>query len=128
MNAGDKIPAALSPARRRVRRWRMAGLAVLLLGLAGAGAVCWLGTRAANLGDDISMAGYSKAETRQMGLLYGQQGLLIENLQDDLKQPGTQAIIIIIGAAIIAAGVFYFARILELEADDAEAAADKARE
>jgi len=105
----------------------MAGAIVLLLGLAGAGVVYWLGTRTANLGDDLSMAGYAKAETRQMGLLYGQQGLLIEELQNDLKQPGTQAVIIIIGAAIVAASIFYFARILELEAGDAEAA-DKARE
>jgi len=117
----------LSPARLRVRRWRIGGFAVLLLGLAGAGVVYWLGTRTANLGDDLSMAGYAKAETRQMGLLYGQQGLLIEELQNDLKQPGTQAVIIIIGAAIVAASIFYFARILELEAGDAEAA-DKARE
>lgn len=123
------IPAHknLSPARRRVRRWRIAGVIVLLLGLAGAGAVYWLGTRTTNLGEDISMMGYAKAETRQMGLLYGQQGLLIEDLQNDLKQPGTQAVIIIIGAAIIAAGVFHFAHILELEAGDAEAS-DKARE
>lgn len=127
MNVGDKIQATCSPARRRVRRWRIAGVIVLLLGLAGAGAVYWLGTRTANLGDDLSMTGYSKAETRQMGLLYGQQGLLIEDLQNDLKQPGTQAIIIIIGATIIAAGVFYFARILELEAGDAETA-NQARE
>jgi hypothetical protein len=127
MNASDKIPATGSPARLRVRRWRIAGVIVLLLGLAGAGAVYWLGTRDASLGDDISMTGYSKTETRQMGLLYGQQGLLIEDLQNDLKQPGTQAVIIVIGAAIVAAGIFYFARILELEAGDAEAA-DKARE
>ena len=117
----------LSPARLRVRRWRIGGFAVLLLGLAGAGVVYWLGTRTVNLGDDLSMTGYSKAETRQMGLLYGQQGLLIEELQNDLKQPGTQAGIMVIGAAIVAASIFYFARILELEAGDAEAA-DKARE
>jgi hypothetical protein len=122
MKAGDKMPATLSPARRRVRRCRIAGVSVLLLGFAGAGAVYWFGTKTPKLGDDLSMAAYAKAETRQMGQLFGQQGLLIEDLKNALQQPETQAVLIVIGAAIIAAGVFYFAHIFEQEAGDAEAA------
>lgn len=122
MSVGDKIPATLSPARRRVRRWRRAGGIVLLLGLAGAGVIYWLGLNTPNPDDDLSLQSYAKAETRQMGLLYGQPGVLIEDLKNDLKSPGTQAVLLLIGAAIMAAGIFYFARILELEAGDAEAA------
>ena len=54
-----------------------------------------------------------------MGMLYGQQGQLIEDLINWLKQPGTQAILIVVAAAVIAAGCFYFARILTAEAKQA---------
>jgi hypothetical protein len=100
----------------------MACLVLLLTGIAGAGVVYWLGTRTDSPADDYSIAGYSKVETRQMGMLYGQQGVLIEDLKNDLRQPGTQAVLILLGAAILAGAGFYFARILELEAGDAEAA------
>ena len=84
-----------------MRRWRMAGVFVLVLGLASAGVVYWLGTRTANLADDPSMAGFFKAESRQMGLLYGQQGILMEGLMNDLKQPETQAVLIVVAAVIL---------------------------
>lgn len=82
-----------------------------MLGMAGAGILYWLRTRSPDFSDDLSLAGYNRAETRQMGLLYGKQGLLIEEWQDDLKQPGTQAIIIVIFSIATAAGCFYFARL-----------------
>jgi hypothetical protein len=63
------------------------------------------------------MLGYNKPEERQMEMLYGKSGELIENWSNDLKQPGTQAIIIAGAAIVIAAGCFYFARLLD--ADDA---------
>jgi hypothetical protein len=48
-----------------------------------------------------------------MGTLYGKQGELIEDWSNDLKQPGTQAIIIAAISVIIASGCFYFARLSE---------------
>ena len=68
----------------------------------------------------LSMVGYNRAETRQMGLLYGKQGLLIEEWQDDLKQPGTQAILIAAVSTLIAAGCFYFARLLDIDDEPAD--------
>ena len=59
------------------------------------------------------MLGYNRAQTRQMEQLYGKSGLLIEEWFDDLKQPGTQAILIAAVSALIAAGCFYFARLLD---------------
>jgi len=91
----------------------MIGILVLVLGLAGAGVVYWLGTRSPDVSDDLSMLGYNKARTRQMEQLYGKQGLLIEEWMEDLKQPGTQAVIIAAVSALIAAGCFYFARLLD---------------
>jgi hypothetical protein len=52
-----------------------------------------------------------------MEILYGKQGELIEDWTNDLKQPGTQAIIIVAASVIIASGCFYFARLLH---DDGE--------
>jgi len=91
----------------------MVGVIVLLLGISGACLVYWMGTRSPDLSDDLSMLGYNKAQTRQMGMLYGKSGLLIEEWSNDLKQPGTQAIIIATTSILITLGCFYFARLLE---------------
>ena len=103
-------------AARRARRYRVSGVAIALLGLVSAGVVYWLGSRAPDFSADPGMAGFDRREEQQMGVLYGKQGQLIEDLDHALKQPGTQAILIVIVAAIVAAGCFYFARILEEEA------------
>ena len=63
------------------------------------------------------MVGYGKPEERQMEILYGKQGELIEDWSNDLKQPGTQAVIIIVAAALFSGGCFYFARLLDYDAE-----------
>jgi hypothetical protein len=47
-----------------------------------------------------------------MGMLYGKMGPVIEEWFDDLKQPGTQAEIIVVVSILVAACCFYFARLL----------------
>jgi len=89
-------------------------------GLGSAGVVYWLGSHAKDYADDLSMVGFNRAEERQMAILYGKQGQLIEDLENSLKQSGTQASLIAAAAAVIAIGCFYFARILEDEARQAE--------
>ena len=106
----------------RVRRYRIAGIAILVLGLGIAGLVYGLGSRAPDFSADPAMARFNRSEDRQLGILYGKQGKLIVDLTHSLKQPGTQAVLIIVAAAGIAAACFYFARILEAEAKEAEAA------
>jgi hypothetical protein len=64
---------------------------------------------------DLSMVGYNKSEQRQMGMLYGKQGELIESWSNDLKQPGTQAFLIAAGSILSAAGCFYFARLSDFD-------------
>jgi len=98
-----------SPEKRS--RLRQAGVIVLALGLVAAGVVYWLGARSPDLSDDLSMIGYNRAQTRQMERLYGKSGLLIDEWFDDLKQPGTQATIIVAVSALISGGCFYFARL-----------------
>jgi hypothetical protein len=99
--------------RKRGRTLRTIGVIVLALGIISAGIVYWLGTRSQDLSDDLSMVGYDRQEERQMEILYGKQGEFIEELTNDLKQPGTQAIIIAASSVIIAYGCFYFARLLD---------------
>jgi len=95
---------------KRPARLRLAGVIVLALGIAGAGVVYWLGTRSPDMSDDLSMVGYNKAQTRQMEQLYGKSGLLIDEWFEDLKQPGTQATLIVAISVLIAGGCFYIAR------------------
>jgi hypothetical protein len=116
----DKTTNLVSSARRRARRLRITGVIVLLLGITGASVVYWLGTRSPDSSDDLSMAGYDKPVERQMGILYGKQGELIEDLTNDLKQPGTQAIIIILTAGLVAGCCFHFARLLDYDAEHAD--------
>jgi flagellar basal body-associated protein FliL len=116
MSANDKTPSPVPSTKQRARKLRIIGVAVLVLGIAGAGIVYWLGTRSPDGSDDLSMAGYNKPAERQMEILYGKQGELIEDWSNDLKQPSTQTVIIIVAAVLIAGGCFYFARLLD--ADD----------
>ena len=111
MTTNDKT-AKHHSSSRRVARLRLIGIIVLLLGISSAGVVYWLGTRSPDVSDDLSMVGYNKAQTRQMGMLYGKMGPVIEEWCDELKQPGTQAEIIVAVSILVAAGCFYFARLL----------------
>ena len=90
---------------------------VLALGLLSAGAVYWIGTHSTELSEDDLLPGNARAESHQMQLLYGKMGLLTQELSDDLKQPGTQALIIATVSILVAAGCFYFARLSD---DDSE--------
>jgi flagellar basal body-associated protein FliL len=111
--ADDQTTSPVSTARRRARKLRITGVIMLVLGIVAAAIVYWMGTRSADLSDDISMLGYDRAETQQMEHLYGKEGDLIEDWSNDMKQPGTQAIIIAVVSVIIASGCFYFARLLD---------------
>jgi len=113
------LPGPVSSSRRRARQLRMIGVIVLALGIVGAGIVYWIGARSPDLSNDISMLGFNRAETRQMGQLYGTQGLLIQKWYEDLKQPGTQAVIITLFSTLFAGVCFYIARLLDVDDEPA---------
>jgi hypothetical protein len=91
---------------------RIVAVAVLLLGIFGADAVYWLETRSAEAPDDLSMMGNEKAQSRREEVLFGKQALLMDDIWHDLKQPGTQAVMIVVTAVLVAGGCFYFAHLL----------------
>jgi hypothetical protein len=113
MASNDQTRDALPAARKKARRCRLFGVSTALLGLAAAGAIYWRAAHAPDYSADPAMLGFHRNEERQMGILYGRQGRLIEDLTNSLKQPGTQAFLVVAAAAVIATGCFYFARHLE---------------
>jgi hypothetical protein len=115
MTASNTTPAPFSPARRRARRLRITAVIVLLAGILGEGVVYWRGAAPPDWPDDPSLVGYDKAQARQIGILYGKQGLMVENWANDLKKPGTQALLIVVTAALVAGGCLYVARLLDSE-------------
>ena len=97
---------------REKARLRLIGLVILVLGLAAAGIVYWHGTRAQEA--DLQMQEYqqsqARAESRQMQMLYGTSGGLLQDFFDSMKQPGNQAMVIAGTSIVIAAICFYLGR------------------
>ena len=111
MKTEEPNPSAQA-AEKIVRRLRKIGIVVLSLAIVSAGVVYWRGKEAEKVFEDPSMGGFNKANQRQMEMLYGKMGTVTEDLIQFLKQPRTQAAIILIGGGLIAAGCFYFARLV----------------
>jgi hypothetical protein len=110
MTADEKQPDPGMVASGRARRLKTIGCFILLLGGVCAAVVYWQGQRAAAM-DDPAMLGFNRAERRQMDVMYGKMGSSINDLGDELKQPNTQAVLIVVGAVILAGGCFFFARL-----------------
>ena len=68
---------------------------------------------AADSADDFTLGSDSKIVDRQMQEAYGRQGQVIADLTDDLKQPGTQAFLIVLATGLLAAGCWYLAGLSE---------------
>jgi len=98
---------------RRARQLRTTAIFVALLGLAAACLVYWHGTRPADSADDFTLGTDSKVFNRQTQEAYGRQGQVIADLTDDLKQPGTQAFLIVLATGLLAAGCWYLADLSE---------------
>jgi hypothetical protein len=94
------------------RRLKWTGRVILAAGLVTAAWVYGMGWRNKELRNDPSMLGFNRAEQRQMGELYGQSGLLMDEWMNDLKRPGTQAGLILVSSGLVAAGCFYLARLV----------------
>ena len=65
MSTSDPIPKTSAPAGRQARRYRLAGIIVLLVGCAAAGGVYWAGTRGPDVSEDAAMTGFNQGEERQ---------------------------------------------------------------
>jgi len=108
--SGKNATARPNRSSNRPARLKLVGSIVLALGLVSAALVYWRGRRAADWQDDLAMVGYSSAQSRQMGMLYGKMGRLVDDFYDDLQRPGTQAVLIILVSGMFGLGCFYVAR------------------
>jgi hypothetical protein len=113
MTENDKTPGPIPSAKRRGRPLRIIAAIILLLGIFGADAVYFLGTRSGQTSDVAAMLGNEKAQARKEEYLYGKQAVLIDNWTNDLKRPGTQALMVVVAGALAAGGCFYFAHLLD---------------
>ena len=96
---------------RNSARLKTVGVFVLLLGLASAGLVYWTSAPPQDLSDDMPTARTSKKAARAVEVNFGQMGLVMNDLWEDLQDPGTQALIIMGASILVASGCFYFARL-----------------
>jgi hypothetical protein len=91
----------------RSDRLRAIGWFVLASGLAGAAAFYWVETRTADPElNDVTALGYTRSLQHAMGVMMGPFGLMLTEWQESLMSPIGQALMIAVGAALIA-GCFF---------------------
>src|SRR5262249_32352901 len=75
------------------RRMRRIGAAVLAAGVVSGALLYWIETRDAGPTMEELMPGYSRANSRLMGIYYGHAGQMMWEWRQGLAQPATQAAI-----------------------------------
>lgn len=91
----------------------MTARVTLTIGVLAAGGIYWNGSRKNVSSDGLATLGFKKSEERQMGMLYGKQGEMIERWSNSLKQPGTQAMLVISVSLLLSGVCLYCARLSE---------------
>jgi hypothetical protein len=109
----------LAALNREKARLRVIGMVILVVAVVASGLVYWLGTRAENAGVDQYQDAVARSQSRQMQMLYGTSGGIVNDISNGLKHPGNQALLILAIGGIIAAGCFYLGRPLH-EGDDSK--------
>jgi len=94
------------------RRWRTTGTVILLFGLSAAGVVYWTGTPPDDYSADPSTARAYKTDQRNVEINFGRMGLLAADFTEEMQHPGVQAGIILVVAAGLSSGCFYFSRLM----------------
>jgi hypothetical protein len=92
----------------RARRLRVIGAIVLALGLSVGDGVYWLGTRNASGDNPLPVIGEDKGVTRQAETLFGQQSVFASQIGQALRNPLTQAGVVL-GVAVVLAGCCFYA-------------------
>jgi hypothetical protein len=96
-----------------VRRLRIAAVVVMILGFMGVGLVYWIASRSDNGPSNGLAIDYYKKDQLQLERMYGAQGTLAADIYTALQQPGTQAVIILVAAALISVGCLFFSKLPE---------------
>jgi hypothetical protein len=112
-------------ALKESRRLRIVGTLVLVLGVLVPGAFYLAKVRPNGPVMDQLMPGYDRARARQVGILMGHTGVMMLEWQDALALPGTQALMMAVVFALVAAYFFRAAWVLD---DDERCAAEDERQ
>ena len=112
-------PPDSPPSSRQASKLNLAGIIILVIGFVISGVVYELGQRAEDPDLDPSMIGFEKQQNAQMERMYGKSGELMEDLTEGLKQPGTQAGIILAISFVTSLICFRFARPIPEEEPEA---------
>jgi hypothetical protein len=102
--------AELESLHREKARLRKVGVIILFLGLASAGLLYWIRTRPEDPALEQYRRDESRAVSRQMQMLYGTSGNVMQDFLTALKRPGTEAIIIVIVTTLISGACLYLGR------------------
>ena len=97
---------------QRAARLRIVGMLILVFAIVGAGVLYWIETRSATLTLEELSPGSTAARERQVGILIGSLGVYLLEGWAYLRRPGTEAIIIVVAAALAALACFYVAALL----------------
>lgn len=84
----------------------------------GSGILYWDRTRSHAPTLDELMPGYSSNRDRQVAILIGTLGSMAVNGLDDLKEPGTQALLIVLVSALVTIVCFRVAWVLDMHEPD----------
>lgn len=119
MTHNDKTPG-LARAPKAGARFRRIGMIILFAGLGVAGWVLWAAPALPKLPDDFQDEQTSRKAERAVEMNFGKSGLFAGELADDLKDPGTQALLIAIASILVAGGCFYIGHVQDrVEKSDA---------
>jgi hypothetical protein len=100
-------------------RMRMTGWIVLIAGLVGAVVFYWIKSRAMDpLLDDSTALGYSRSMRHEMGVMMGHFGLILTEWQARLTSPAGEAVLIALGAGLVAAYFFRVAWVIDHDEQD----------
>src|SRR5689334_18008255 len=78
----------------RAKHLRVMGAAIFVAGVVLASVLYFRGK--SDVPEDASTVGFYKSSSRQMGVMYGQFGVMVDELEADLKRPGVQAGIVLV--------------------------------
>jgi hypothetical protein len=100
----------------RPARLRVVGLAVLVAGVLGAGIFYLAASHAGDRSMDDLLPGYTRSQNRQIGALMGNFGVTMLDWQETLRQPGAEAILLALAAALVARLCYRAAEVQEYNA------------
>ena len=105
---------------------RAIGWLILTSGLIGAAVLYWVQTRAADPQlDDVRALGYTRSLQHGMGVMMGPSGALLTEWQQRLTSPLGEALMLAVGAALLAGYFFRVAWVID--SDDGESSRLRSR-